>query len=64
MISKISVKNNLMTIKLNFLDIFFTNIVLHQLRMIYKPLIQVTLIYCYFSTAEMITAEIFLPDNP
>ena len=64
MISKISVKNNLMTIKLNFLDIFFTNTVLHQLRMIYKPLIQVTLIYCYFSIAEMIAAENLLRDNP
>ena len=44
-----------MTIKLNYRDIFVTNIVLHQLRMISKTFIQVTLIYCDFSYAEMIS---------
>ena len=49
-----------MMLKLNVLDIFVTNFVLHELCMTSKKFIQVTLIYCDFSSAEMIAAKDFL----
>ena len=50
-------------IALTSLDIFVTNIILHQLPMIPKKFIQVTLIYYDFSSAEMIAAkDYFLTD--
>ena len=46
-----------MTVKLNYLDILVTNIVLHHLPMIPKKFIQVTMIHYDFSSAEMIAAR-------
>ena len=61
---KKSVRNNLVTTEFTYLDTFVTNIVLHQLRMIFKKFIQLTLIYLGFSSVEMSAARCGWCKNP
>ena len=61
---KKSVRNNLVTTEFTYLDTFVANIVLHQLRMIFKKFIQLTLIYLGFSSVEMSAARCGWCKNP